>query len=124
MQEDERVVADPAAVAAAVFQARLELAKLGVRARVVSLPSWELFNEQPREYRDGVLPPGMTVRLAVEAGSPQGWHRYVGSAGAVLAVEDYGASAPGEQVLKEYGFTVERVCALALGLLGRAPKES
>jgi transketolase len=104
-------------------EARLALARDQVRARVVSLPSWELFDEQPREYRDAVLPPGVTARLSIEAGSPQGWHRFVGSRGAVLAVEEYGASAPGEVVLREYGFTVARVRELALGLVGRAAKE-
>jgi len=104
------------------LEARLALAKDGVRARVVSLPSWEIFDEQPQDYQDAVLPPGVTARLSIEAGSPQGWHRYVGSGGGVLAVEDFGASAPGEVVLREYGFTVERVCSLALALLGRAGK--
>lgn len=104
-------------------EARLLLARDGVRARVVSLPSWELFDEQPRDYRDAVLPPGVTARLSIEAGSPQGWHRYVGSGGALLAVEDYGASAPGEVVLSEYGFTAQRVCSLALELVGRAGRE-
>jgi len=103
-------------------EARLILARDGVRARVVSLPSWELFDEQPADYRAAVLPPGVTARLAIEAGSPQGWHRYVGQAGGVLAVEDYGASAPGEVVLKEYGFTVERVVGAALALLDRSEK--
>ena len=101
-------------------EARLALARDGVRARVVSLPSWELFDEQPRDYRDSVLPPGVTARLAIEAGCPQGWHRYVGPLGRVLAVEGFGASAPGEVVLKEYGFSAERVRELALELLGRA----
>jgi len=104
-------------------QARLALEKDGVRTRVVSLPSWELFDDQPRDYRDAVLPPEVGARLSIEAGSPQGWHRYVGPAGGVLAVEDFGASAPGEVVLREYGFSVERVCRLALGLVGRAEKE-
>ena len=103
-------------------QARLDLARDGVRARVVSLPSWELFDEQPRDYRDAVLPPGVTARLSIEAGSPQGWHRYVGSGGRVLAVEDFGASAPGELVLREYGFSAENVRRVALELLGRAGK--
>ena len=102
--------------------ARLALAEEGVQARVVSLPSWELFDEQPREYRDAVLPPGVTARLSIEAGSPQGWHRYVGSGGGVLAVEDFGASAPGEVVLREYGFSAGRVRSLALDLVGRAGK--
>jgi transketolase len=95
------------------------LAGKGVRARVVSLPSWELFDEQPLQYRDSVLPPSVALRLSVEAGSPQGWHRFVGSQGVVLGVTGYGASAPGEVVLREYGFTVERVTAAALDLVGR-----
>jgi transketolase len=105
------------------LEARLALARDGVRVRVVSLPSWEIFDEQPQDYRDAVLPPDVTARLSIEAGSPQGWHRYVGSGGGVLAVEDFGASAPGEVVLRKYGFTVERVCSLALALLGRAENE-
>lgn len=105
------------------LEAGQSLARDGVRARVVSLPSWELFDEQPREYREAVLPPAVTARLAVEAGSPQGWHRYVGSDGAVLGIERYGASAPGEVVLREYGFTVERVRELALALVGRTGRE-
>ena len=102
------------------LNARERLLEQKVRARVVSLPSWELFEEQPQEYRDQVLPPQITARLAIEAGSPQGWHRYVGSQGGVLAVERFGASAPGEVVLREFGFTVDNVCRLALKQLGRA----
>jgi len=104
---------------ALAVEAQQSLAGDGVRARVVSLPSWELFEEQPQEYRDAVLPPQLTARLAIEAGSPMGWHRYVGPLGAILGVEQYGASAPGEVVLREYGFTLERVRTLAFGLLGR-----
>ena len=99
------------------LQARLELLGEHIATRVVSLPSWELFDEQPQDYRDLVLPPGVTARLAIEAGSSQGWHRYAGSAGAVLGVDDFGASAPGEVVLREYGFTVDNVRRLALELL-------
>ncbi len=88
-----------------------------IAVRVVSLPSWELFDAQPREYRDAVLPPSVGARLAVEAGVPQGWHRYVGDRGDVLGVERFGASAPGEVMLREYGFTVDNVCARALALL-------
>ena len=100
------------------LEARLRLLEEKVAARVVSLPSWELFDEQPQHYRDLVLPPEVTARLAIEAGSSQGWHRYAGSAGLVLGVDDFGASAPGEVVLREYGFTVDNVCRLALRLLG------
>ncbi|GFO54986.1 transketolase [Geomonas sp. Red276] len=91
----------------------------GIPVRVVSLPSWELFDEQPQEYRDAVLPPAVTARLAIEAGSPQGWHRYVGLDGSVLGIERFGASAPGEVVMREYGFTVENVAARARELLKR-----
>lgn len=96
-----------------------EIALLGIRSRVVSMPSWELFDKQSQEYRDSVLPPLLTKRLAIEAGSPLGWHRYVGSDGDILGVGQFGASAPGETVLREYGFTVENVCRKALALLGR-----
>jgi len=103
------------------LDARLKLLEDEIAARVVSLPSWELFDEQPQEYRDHVLPPGVIARLTIEAGSPQGWHRYAGSGGAVLGVDDFGASAPGEVVLREYGFTVDNVCGLARKLLGVLP---
>ena len=88
----------------------------GVAVRLVSMPSWELFDAQPRAYRDAVLPPNVRVRLAVEAGSPQGWHRYVGDAGDVLGIDHFGASAPAEVLLREYGFTVDEVCKRALAL--------
>jgi len=99
--------------------ARKKLAAKNIRVRVVSLPCCELFDEQPREYRDAVLPPQVSARLAIEAGSPLGWHRYVGMGGGVIGVERFGASAPGEVVLREYGFTVENICERALGLLER-----
>jgi len=88
-----------------------------IAVRIVPLPSWALFDAQPQDYRDAVLPPSIGVRLAVEAGVSQGWHRYVGSHGDVLAVDRFGASAPGEVVMREYGFTVDNVCARALALL-------
>jgi transketolase len=103
-------------------QAREKLLEDKVRVRVVSLPSWELFDEQPQEYRDEVLPPSVSARLAIEAGSPMGWHRYVGARGAILGVEKFGASAPGSVVLKEYGFDVENVCRMAQELLRRGEK--
>ena len=87
------------------------------RVRVVSMPSWELFDAQPQDYRDAVLPPSIRARLAVEAGASQGWHRYVGDRGDVLGVDRFGASAPGEVVMREYGFTVENVCKRTLALL-------
>jgi transketolase len=89
----------------------------GVAVRCVSMPSWELFDALPQADRDAVLPPAVRARLAVEAGAAQGWHRYVGDAGGLLSVERFGASAPGDVVLREYGFTIERVCARAKALL-------
>ncbi len=88
-----------------------------VQVRVVSMPSWELFDAEPREYRDAVLSPPISARLAVEAGASQGWHRYVGNRGDVLGVDRFGASAPGDVLLREYGLTVENVCRRALAML-------
>jgi transketolase len=82
------------------------------------MPSWELFDALPQEDRDAVLPPLVRARLAVEAGVAQGWHRYVGDAGDVLSVERFGASAPGDVLMREYGFSVEEVCRRALALHG------
>jgi transketolase len=95
----------------------------GVAVRCVSMPSWELFEALPQTQRDAVLPPTVRARLAVEAGVAQGWHRYVGDAGDVLSVQRFGASAPGDVVLREYGFTVEEVCRRAWALR-RAPQRS
>jgi transketolase len=100
-----------------VLKAREELRKEGVNARVVSMPSWELFDAQPQSYRETVLPPTISKRLSVEASAPQGWHRYVGDGGAVMGIHRFGASAPGEIVMREYGFDVESVVERALGLI-------
>jgi transketolase len=80
-----------------------------IHVRVISMPSWELFEAQPPQYRAAVLDPAVGVRLAVEAGCSQGWHRYVGPQGEVLCVDKFGESAPGTALLAEYGFTVENV---------------
>jgi transketolase len=88
-----------------------------IAVRLVSLPCWELFDAQPADYRDAVLPPAVDARLAVEAGASMGWHRYVGDHGDVLAVDRFGASAPGNVVQREYGFTVDNVCVRTLALL-------
>ncbi|MBV1838089.1 transketolase [Acetobacter estunensis] len=85
----------------------------GVAARVVSMPSWELFEEQPQSYRDEVLPPSVTARVAVEAASPIGWHRYVGLTGEVVCMHGFGASAPASALMKAFGFTVENVLSAA-----------
>jgi len=93
------------------------LAASGVPARVVSMPSWELFEEQDQAYRDAVLPPAVTRRLAVEAGASFGWHRYVGLAGEVIAVDRYGASAPGPTNMEKFGFSVGNIEERARALL-------
>ena len=103
------LIASGSEVALAV-EARKKLLDQQVKARVVSMPSWELFDVQSRETRDAVLPPSVTARLAIEAGIPQGWHRYVGTEGDVMGLDHFGASAPGGVVMREFGFTVENVC--------------
>jgi transketolase len=95
-----------------------ELAKQGLKARVVSLPCWELFDAQPQEYRDSVLLPDVRKRLAVEIGVAQGWHKYVTEQGDVLSLERFGASAPAKVIAEKFGFTVENVVARAMKLLG------
>jgi transketolase len=89
----------------------------GIAVRCVSMPSWELFDAQPPSYRDLVLPPNIRLRLAVEMGVSQGWHRYVGDRGAVLGVERFGASAPAGELLRAYGFSVEDVVERARALM-------
>jgi transketolase len=101
------------------LEAKARLQEEGISARVVSMPSWELFAEQTQAYRDSVLPPECRARLAIEAGSPIGWHRWVGHNGDVIGVERFGASAPGGTVYREYGFTVENVLAKVRILLGK-----
>jgi transketolase len=91
----------------------------GVAVRCVSIPSWELFDARSQLNRDAVLPPSVTARLAVEAGVAQGWRRYVGDSGDVLSVDRFGASAPGNEMLRGYGFTVENVCVRARALLNK-----
>ena len=99
------------------LEARALLGARGIAARVVSIPSWELFDRQPDSYRDEVLPPGVTARLAIEAGSPHGWHRYVGIRGGVVGMTRFGASAPYQVLMQQFGFTAEHVASRAMGLL-------
>jgi transketolase len=92
-----------------ILDAAERLQDEGIAVRCVSMPSWDLFDAQPRTYRDTVLPPAVSARLSVELGAVQGWHRYVGERGDVLGIERFGASAPAEVLLPEYGFTVKQV---------------
>jgi transketolase len=90
-----------------------------VRVRVVSMPSWELFGAQSEDYRNEVLPPAIRVRLGIEAASPFGWQRWVGDEGAMLAMDGFGASAPGDRLFQEFKFTPERAAEIVRGLLAR-----
>jgi transketolase len=91
----------------------------GVAARVVSMPSWDLFEKQPQEYRDQVLPPAVTARLAIEAAAPFGWERYVGTQGAVIGMNRFGASAPAKVLAEKFGFTAANAVERARELMGR-----
>jgi transketolase len=100
-----------------VLSAQELLAREGIAARVVSMPSWELFEAQPQEYKDSVLPPAVQARVAVEAAAGLGWQRYVGDQGDVVSVERFGASAPYKIIFEKYGFTPENVAARARACL-------
>jgi transketolase len=94
-------------------QAQEQLAREGIPARVVSMPSWELFEQQDKAYRDRVLPPHIRARVSVEMGSVIGWDRYVGATGAKLGMHTFGSSAPLKDLLTKFGFTAEKVLAAA-----------
>jgi transketolase len=85
----------------------------GIKARVVSMPSWELFDDQPQEYRDSVLPPNVTARVSVEQASTFGWAKYVGATGHSIGMRSFGASAPLKDLVKKFGFTPEHVVTAA-----------
>ena len=101
------------------LDAHERLTKDGIRSRVVSMPSWELFEAQPQAYRDTVLPPSIRARVSIEAASPFGWERYAGLEGAIIGVNHFGASAPGPVVMREFGFTPEHVVDTAKAVLKR-----
>ena len=101
-----------------IIAAGKRLAASGRTVRLVSFPSWELFEAQPKRYREQVLPPRIKLRLAVEAGVAQGWERWVGDHGVIISLERYGASAPGEIALEKLGFSVQNVLRHARSLLG------
>jgi transketolase len=99
-----------------VYDAADILKEKGINSRVVSMPSWELFEEQSEEYKESVLPKNIRKRLAVEAASSLGWHKYVGLDGEVISMDEFGASGPGELLFEKFGFTVDNVVEKALGL--------
>ncbi len=100
------------------LEAQAELAKSGICSSVVSMPSWELFEKQPEEYKRSVLPPDVP-KLAIEAGSTHGWYKYVGSSGDVIGIDRFGASAPGETIYRKFGFSVAEVVSRAVRLLNK-----
>lgn len=99
------------------IEAQQALEQDGISASVISMPSWDRFEKQSKEYKDSVLPKSVKKRLAIEMGSSLGWHRYAGDEGDVLAIDQFGASAPGEKVIEEYGFTVGNVVSRVKALL-------
>ena len=101
------------------LEAHVRLVGDGIRSRVVSMPCWELFEQQTQSYRDSVLPPGVRARVSIEAAAPFGWERYVGLEGAMIGVTDFGASAPGPVVMREFGFTPEGIVEAAKRILKR-----
>ena len=93
--------------------ARAELTSEGIRTRVVSLPTWDRFGAQPKAYRDAVLPPSHTKRVSIEAGVSLGWDRWVGTEGAIIALDRFGASAPAPKLFEAFGFTAAHVAQVA-----------
>jgi transketolase len=103
-----------------IVQAGANLAAEGVSVRLVSFPSWELFELQDQKYREAVFPVSIKARLAVEAGVAQGWERWVGDQGSIISIEKFGASAPYQTIYTHYGLTVENVLSQARVLLSRS----
>jgi transketolase len=101
------------------LEAYEQLTNEGVRARVVSMPSWELFDDQDSDYRDSVLPPRVEARVSVEQASDFGWTKYTGTDGHNIGIETFGASAPLKQLLKKFGFTAENIVAAAKRQIAR-----
>jgi transketolase len=104
-------------------KAHEELLADGIRSRVVSMPSWDIFERQTQEYQDRVLPPDVTARVAVEQASTFGWERYVGRSGRVIGMHTFGASAPLKELQRKFGFEPERVTEIAKELLGKGSKK-
>ena len=100
-----------------IVKVQEQLSKQNISVQLVSMPSWELFDVQTTEYKNSVLPASVKTKIAVEAGVSQGWHRYVGDSGEIISVDTFGASAPGEVMMNEYGFTVDNIYNRAIALL-------
>jgi transketolase len=118
-EEPEILLIATGSEVALALEAYEKLRGEGVRPRVVSIPSWELFEKQPEEYRRQVLPPRIGRRISIEAASPVGWHKYVGLDGTIIGIDHFGASAPGQVLLEKFGFTVDNILNRAKALLGK-----
>ena len=105
------------------LEAQPKLEQMGIRTRVVSMPSWELFEQQSQEYQESVLPEAVMAKLSIELGVSTGWERWVGANGASLSLNHFGTSAPYERIIKEFGYTVENVVAIGQNLV-KQPKET
>ncbi len=105
---------------AMTLDAARKLAAENIKVRVVSLPSWEIFDRQKQEYRNSVLPPQIHTRIAVEAGIKLGWEHYVGLKGRIIGMDSFGASAPGPVLYEKFGFTAEKIIATAKDLINPA----
>jgi len=113
------IIASGSEVSLAV-EAHEKLLSEGIRSRVVSMPSWEIFEHQPQAYRDNVLPPNVKARVAVEQASILGWERYVGDSGRVIGMNTFGASAPLKELQRKFGFEPDQVILAAKQQLGRS----
>lgn len=116
-QEPELILMGSGSEVSLIFEAGLRLAAEGINVRMVSIPSWELFEAQPESYRKEVLPDSIAARVAVEAGINMGWAKYIGEGGRVISIDHFGASAPAEVLFEQYGFTIENVIETAMGVL-------
>jgi transketolase len=112
-QTPEIILIGTGSEVAICFEAAIKLGAEGRAIRVVSMPSWDLFEAQPQTYKDSVLPPQIKRRIVVEAGISMGWERYIGPEGKMISRDHYGASAPYERLAKEFGFTAENVVSVA-----------
>lgn len=102
------------------LEAQAELEKEGIYVNVISMPSWDRFEKQPEEYKNTVLPPNIKARLAIEMGASLGWNKYIGDAGEIMAIDRFGASAPGNVLIENYGFTVQNVVEKVKALIKKA----
>jgi transketolase len=112
------LIASGSEVSAAV-DAHEKLTAEGIRSRVVSMPSWEIFERQTQEYRASVLPPGVSARVSIEQASTFGWERYIGPAGRMIGMTTFGASAPLKELQRKFGFEPDRLAAVAKELVGK-----